>query len=92
MTASGSLFSHRHNHGARVWSAQRRKAGRGKPGPKRNLDRIHRFDDLLADGQTPEGAATQMGFSASYGRVMLAKIRGEINEAQRAAGYGDWAV
>lgn len=38
-------------------------------------ERLDIFADLLADGLSPKKASIDMGFSGSYGRIMLAKIR-----------------
>lgn len=53
---------------------------------------IARFATRLADGLTITEAAEAIGVSQQTGSIYFRAICREINDAQRAAGYGDWAV
>lgn len=59
--------------------------------PKNRRSRLAEFAELLSEGIGPEPAALLLGYTASYGRVLLGKIRKDINDRQRAARFGDWA-
>lgn len=78
------LFAHsEHNRGASIYQAQRRLAR------ERNLDR---FAEALANLNTVSAASRSLGISQQRGSQLLKIIVNRINTAQRAAGYGDWAV
>lgn len=53
---------------------------------------IARFAALLAEGMTITDAAGAIGVSQQTGSIYFREICREINDAQRAAGYGDWTV
>lgn len=74
------LFAHRsHNAGSTIWQAQRKR------------QQLSAFAQLLSEETPPEDAAQRLGYSRAYGHVLLAKLRKDINDRQRAAGFGDWA-
>lgn len=53
---------------------------------------IVRFAARLADGLTITDAAAAIGVAQQTGSLYFREICREINDAQRAAGYGDWAI
>lgn len=72
MTGTG-LFSHRHNHGARVWSAQRRKSG-----PDVDRAKLDAFAEALAETGTVAAASKAIGICHQRGSQLLARIKREL--------------
>lgn len=64
------LFSHRTKSasGISILSARR----------KQTRQKLEAFADLIAEGEKPETASISLGFSASYGRVLLGKLRKKL--------------
>lgn len=90
--AIGGMFAHR--TGSHQGTVHR---GAGKRGARaeRPESTIDRLAEALADPEIDgnvRAAAERLGIKLQRANMLFQRIRSRINQAQRAAGFGDWAV
>lgn len=94
--SAGGMFANR--TGGHQGTAFRQKAKGGRR-PAGKMSKIDELADALAEHDAEAGdsggdvraCAARIGISYAQANSLVQRMRRRINEAQRAAGFGDWA-